>query len=426
MKDVSFYLKDPQTKTIPSLQKESLIFMFFSYGYFEYDNNGNKKYKRLKYSTGIKVFPYLWNGKSQSVRKNELVDYERINKDLELLMYDVKLIQSDNPTASPDLLRKMLDRKRNRTDFSPNNLNSFIQEYLHDTLTGKRLTIKGERYKVGTVKAIKGFYSLFKKYQEAKNRVFDFNEIDMNFYNDFISFLIALNYSPNTIGRHIKHLKTIMREARNEKLHSNFEIDNKAFKVITKKVESIYLSEEELKCMLTLDLTDKPRMDIARDVFLVGCYTAQRYSDYSVIRKTNIKNGFIHLIQIKTQEKVIIPIRSELDQILRKYDYTLPKTYEQKVNQLIKEVGKLSGINDLIKMEKTRGGRIIKEDLPKYKLITTHTARRSGATNMYLSGISSLDIMRITGHKSEKEFLKYIKVTKEETAKNLSNHPYFS
>ncbi|MDD5694994.1 MAG: site-specific integrase [Bacteroidales bacterium] len=173
-----------------------------------------------------------------------------------------------------------------------------------------------------------------------------------------------------------------------------------------------------------------PAYDLARDVFLVGCYTAQRVSDYSRIRAKNIRkleNGIrvIELIQQKTKEKVIIPIRPELEEILKKYSYNLPKVYEQKVNKNIKEVGKLAGIKEMINPETIKGGLTVKTETPKHQLIKTHTARRSGCTNMYLAGISPIDIMKISGHKSGKEFKKYINVTREQTAISLTSHPYF-
>lgn len=79
----------------------------------------------------------------------------------------------------------------------------------------------------------------------------------------------------------------------------------------------------------------------------------------------------------------------------------------------------------MIALEQTKGGFKVKKEVPKYKLIKTYTAIRSGATNMYLAGIPTLDIMKITGHKTEREFLNYIRFTKEETAEIMSNHPYF-
>ncbi|MFO7852017.1 MAG: hypothetical protein ACQERS_11285 [Bacteroidota bacterium] len=75
--------------------------------------------------------------------------------------------------------------------------------------------------------------------------------------------------------------------------------------------------------------------------------------------------------------------------------------------------------------ETLKGGLKITSEVPKCDLIKTHTARRTGCTNMYLAGIKPIDIMKISGHKTEREFLAYIKTGKEETAKKLHSHPYF-
>ena len=236
----------------------------------------------------------------------------------------------------------------------------------------------------------------------------------------------------NYVGKHIKTLKTLLRQSRDEGLHNNIEVERKAFKAISEPSESIYLTETELTKLYDLDLSapDKRHLEIARDVFLCGCYTAQRYSDYSRINKEMLKeysgNRVIELIQQKTGEKCIIPMRTELEAILKKYDYTLPKTYEQKINKYIKEVGEQANITEFIHYEHNVGGKTVKTRVMKKDLIKTHTARRTGCSLMYLAGIPVIDIMKVSGHKTEKEFLKYIKVGKEETAINLASHPYFT
>ena len=186
------------------------------------------------------------------------------------------------------------------------------------------------------------------------------------------------------------------------------------------EVQSIYLSEAELMTMQELDLSELPLLEVARDVFLIGCYTAQRFSDYSKISKENtrVQNGgvkVVDIVQEKTGERVIVPIRPELDQIFQKYDYSVPKIFEQKLNSRIKTVGEKAKINEKVRITEFKGGLKHESDHFKYNLIKTHTARRSGCTNMYLAGIPAIDIMKISGHKTESEFLKYIKVTKEET-----------
>jgi hypothetical protein len=221
-----------------------------------------------------------------------------------------------------------------------------------------------------------------------------------------------------------------MKQAQEEGLHNNTEYQRKSFEAMTGKVDNIYLTEVELKRLFDLDLTNNKPLELIRDVFLCGCYTAQRFGDYSRINKTHIRTlendkKVIDLIQQKTGEKVVIPVRHELEIILKRYDYTLPKTFEQKVNEKIKIIGENAKITEVVSYEENRGGLRIKKSMKKNQLIKTHTARRSGCTNMYLAGIPTIDIMKISGHKTEREFLKYIKVSKEETALNLSNHPFF-
>lgn len=427
MQNISFRLKEPQKGTTPANQRETLVYLFFSYGYYETDLQGNKKYLPLKYSTGLKIFPHWWTSEKNKAKQSLKFDYQSFNNSLDKLVATAKNIQTQYGNIHPNKLRDYIKEEEGKaTKSEALNLNMFIEKYINDITTGARLNKDKEKFKPSTIKTINGFKSLFYRYQNTLKRKYDFNDITMDFYNDFVKFMTSINYSPNTIGRQVKQLKIFMRLAKDEGLHKNTEFENKAFKSITKKVDNIYLTETELRQLWQLDLSNKPNLDHARDVFLIGCFTAQRYSDYHRINKNNIKDTFIELIQSKTQEKVIIPIRPELRQILIKYNYTLPKTHSQKVNNYIKEIGKLAGIDELIETENTKGGLIVKKTVPKYELIKTHTARRSGATNMYLAGIQSIDIMKITGHKTEREFLKYIKVTKEETANLLQSHPYFN
>ena len=132
------------------------------------------------------------------------------------------------------------------------------------------------------------------------------------------------------------------------------------------------------------------------------------------------------LKQQKTGNHVVIPIRPELQAILDKYENRLPKAYEQKVNKFIKEVAREAGITEKIEVSYVENGEKKTHLVDKCDLVKTHTARRSGATNMYLAGIPTIAIMKITGHKTEKEFMKYIKITEEQIAMELMSHPYFS
>lgn len=324
--------------------------------------------------------------------------------------------------------RNVVNGKRVRNRES---LSDYIARYVREMESGERLNIHKLRYGLSTVKNYKGFIVQFDEFCRIKHKRYDFGDIDLRFYDDFVAYFTTKDYSINTIGRLIKELKIIMRAAREEGLHDNGLIESRKFRVLTAEVENIYLTESEIKAIAEVDLTGDKHKSIARDIFLVGCYTAQRFSDYSTINEGNIRTlesgqRVIDLKQQKTGNKVVIPIRAELRAILDKYDNRLPKAYEQKVNKYIKEIAREAGIVDMVKVSYVENGEKKSHLVEKCELVKTHTARRSGATNMYLAGIPTIAIMKITGHKTEKEFMKYIKITEEQTAMELMNHPYFA
>ena len=213
-----------------------------------------------------------------------------------------------------------------------------------------------------------------------------------------------------------------MRVAFKEGVHENEIFKDEDFKAITEDVDNIYLTTAELLAMFDLDLSNDKVKERARDLFLIGCYTAQRFSDYSRFRPEHItitSNGtkVIDIVTKKTKQRVIIPfLFPELDELLKKYNYQSPKTYEQDLNEQIKEVGKMAKINNDVVIADKVGGKMVETIHKKYNLIKTHTARRSGATNLFKMGYAPLEIMKITGHTSEATFMKYIKVSKEENA----------
>lgn len=308
---------------------------------------------------------------------------------------------------------------------------SFIARYTKEMEDGTRLNNQKLRYGYSTIKNYKGFITQFVDFCKTQHKRFDFDDIDLKFYDSFVAYFSDRGYSVNTIGRHVKELKIIMRAAREEGLHANTNIESRKFKVLTTEVTDIYLSEAELKAISLVDLNGDRYKEIARDVFLVGCYTAQRYSDYSTIGEGNIRKldsgqTVVDLIQRKTGNHVVIPARPELSELLKKYDNRLPVSHEQKVNKYIKEIARQAGITDAVEIAYIENGEKKRKIVEKCDLVKTHTARRSGATNMYLANIPSIAIMKITGHKTEKEFMKYIKISEEESAMGLMDHPYFN
>ena len=261
-------------------------------------------------------------------------------------------------------------------------------------------------------------------------------DISTKLGNDLNYYFNNLEYGENQKGKIIKYLKTVIHSYikdiitpttddktinmiyRIEKSLSN--IKKPSFKPV-----NIGLTEIELKTLYDLDLTSIRRLDTTRDVFLIGCYTALRYSDYSRIKPEHIDGNWIKINTQKSDKTVLIPIRPELKTILEKYNFQLPTISSQKLGDYSKELGKIAGINKPIEYKHTKGGNTVTEFKPKYQLIKTHTGRRTGASLMYYSGIPAKDIMTITGHSKLKDFENYIIPDEEGIKKRLMQNPYF-
>lgn len=308
---------------------------------------------------------------------------------------------------------------------------NFIQSFIDKAKT-KPITKTGRPVSYKTYREYEVSFEYLKKYAKQIKKEPDFKDIDLNFYDKYIQFLQATvkpNKDPdikqkiavNTIGKKIRVLKQFLNAAKEEGKNPFEAYWSKNFVATFEESESIYLNESELNTLYKIKLTDAK--DRVRDIFLVGCWTGCRFSDIAQITPESISGGFIYLKQYKTGKKVVIPLHPIVTAILNKYGGKLPGLISnQKFNEALKEIAKEAKINEPTHKAMTRGGVKTSLASPKYKLVTTHTARRSFATNLYKSGFPSISIMAITGHVTEKSFLKYIKLTPEEHAKKLQDH----
>lgn len=252
----------------------------------------------------------------------------------------------------------------------------------------------------------------------------------MDFYYLFIEYLESLDFSLNTIGKFIKQIKVFMNAATEENLNTNLSYRNRRFIKPSATSTDIYLSEIELKTIIDLDLTKEPKLDQARNLFIIGAYTCFRVSDFNSLSKENIYEyegkRFFRIIVKKTGKYLPIPIHPEVEKILKKYDGNLPKKMpDQHINLALKKIGIKAKLNEEITIIKIKGGKKIIEKKKKHQMITNHTARRSFCTNAYKAGMPTIDIMAISGHTSEKVFLNYIKITADERAIKIAENPFF-
>lgn len=268
--------------------------------------------------------------------------------------------------------------------------------------------------------------------QAFNNEVYkiNFDNIDYEFYTDFNKWAESKNYSRNYIGKIIKTLKTFLNEATEQGINTNTAFQSKKFTVIKEESDNIYLSIKELNQLWKLDLSNNKPLETARNLFLIGAFTGLRISDFNQLDNSNFKTvNNIEILQVKTQKtgkNVAIPLHPIVKTIVEQTPEILNKSISNPdLNRLIKIVGKQAQINTLESTTITKGGKEISIQQPKYELITSHTARRSFCTNAYLMGLPAIDIMAISGHKSEKVFLNYIKASPEQKALKIAEHDFF-
>lgn len=258
-------------------------------------------------------------------------------------------------------------------------------------------------------------YNTLVEYFGDKKPTFD--DINYAFCEDFIEWMSARNLCANTRGSHVKFVKAAMNEAFKNRLHNNE--DFRTFRKEMEQIDAVYLTNDEVTKIAELPLCGHHKL--ARDLFIVGCHTGMRFSDYSRLSMNDISDGVIHFITQKCNAPVDIPAHPRVLKILENYGGTMPSMTGQKLNLYIKEVCKEAGINESVLVRKS--GK--QERYQKYKLVSSHTARRTGLTNMYKAGIPTYRCMMISGHKTEQVFLTYLRITQEENAEFLKDNPFF-
>jgi len=250
------------------------------------------------------------------------------------------------------------------------------------------------------------------------------NSFSESVAEEFVEYLKSLNLMLPTVACIFAKLTTSLRRAQKLGYPITTGYDN--IKIKHENSCAVYLTLDELHRLNALAGLSK-EAKACRDRFLLGCFTALRISDYRALSvQENFIGNYIHIKTRKTGEPVIIPIHPIINDILQRNDNAIPPIPSQQAfGSTIKRICKKAGITQPILWERTVGKKIIRKRIPKYKLVSSHTARRSGATNMYLAGIPTARIMLLTGHKTEHAFFRYIRIEKEENAKTLLEHAFF-
>ncbi len=403
------------------------------YALVNYDGNS------LKIYTGESIPPKHWNPETNSARNTpKFPEHPEFNERLNQIKSTINRVFLDyrnkngHAAPSPAVFRSLIETAMKKGAQRLTFLDYF-EDFVNRSMRGQRIDPKSkEPVRLGVSKGYQTTLNHLRGFDSYNKRKLDFDTIDLEFHRDFTEYLTTapvneegkpLLLSANTVGSNFQRIKAVLNEATERGYNSNMTFRSKYFVKQTEESDTIYLSDKELQELQDLDLSESPRLDNVRDLFLIGCFTGLRFSDFSILKPASIKNGFIRITQVKTGNPVTIPVHPVVKKLLEKRGGETPRAISnEKINAYLKELGQM--LPSLAAAETktiTKGGAKVVKTLHKWELLTTHTARRSFATNEYLAGTPSLTIMAITGHKTEKAFLRYIRVTLEEHAHKMKS-----
>lgn len=430
-------------------------------------------------------------------RCNELGRFPDAQEAKELQAYINSILKNKAPKAAVEVKKE---------DIKTANLLVYIYDYIKGAnLNPPTRLLKGQPYKKRSIQSFLNTLNILIEYKGGEPITFkqmqdpetvkqlpmlSFDEITLAFYDKFMDYLGVLALGVSYFGSQIKYIKKFMSESQLEGFHSVMDWKDKRFAKQSAPAESDALTVDQLKNLAEYDFSDTLVLDNARDLFLVGCWTGLRFSDYSRLNThDHVDGNFIDILTKKTGEQVVIPILKELRRIMEKYSnrstgitaiesvrpwineesFTwfignidtsiksiIPKSKEDegyfidlisnewmikgsatgfpraisdvKLNDYIKKACKIVGENLDKSFLKTKGIEISKisgifiEHPPLCNRISTHTGRRSFATNATRLQIPKGSIMKITGHKTEAAFDAYVKIKSRENASILANH----
>lgn len=374
-----------------------------------------------------------------------IYDKARIDEVVEAIVFreerERQRIQEEEERQEQERLRQI---KEQEEEARKADVILFLENFLEGIKNG-RIKNGAENYTLNTCKVWSNCLGILKRFIQISP--FTWKDINKALADRFVSFMEKNGYMVTSINKYIICFKAMIQNAMDQELHNNL-IALRAFskKKIqeTDKAKEIYLTKTELQALYEMPL--EGLKDKVRDVFLVGCYTCQRFSDYARLEKENFTKTakgtkVVRIVQEKTGNDVVIPILNDnLLHIAEKYGYDIPKVNDVILNRYIKQILKeLSSTvpslarkertlltmkerekekQGLVSFERDNKGYVIK---PRYELVSSHTARRSGITNLYLSGnFDTYQMMSISGHRDEKTFYEYIKLSSDEVADSIA------
>jgi len=403
--------------------------------------NGRKG--KFKKSTGLKILGKHWDSaKEKPIAESKTGDmnYYTLRRKLPQLKASIKesvmVADHNDITINGEWLSKEIDTFFGRS--SPDIDFKYLTDYIEYFIDGLPYRIQRNGITGVSLPTIRKYATTLQKirdFEKRKGKRFKSNDVNLKFHGEFVKFMNKeQKLNLNTIGKYIKCLKTILKNAKQYGLKVNPEIEHDGFRSTNEKTYFVTLEENEINDVFNLDLSQTPYLENARNWLIIGVWTGARVSDLLNFTNDNLNNGFIEYTAQKTKQRILLPVHWQVQSIIDRNKGKMPrKISHQRYNDWIKEVCKKAKVNQICKgakyivnpknkakKEKTPQRKIV-GDYQKWELVSTHTARRTFATIHY-GKLPTPVIMSATGHTTEKMLLAYIRKTPKDNAQVLQDY----
>lgn len=368
-------------------------------------------------NTKIKAKVSEWNYNTSRFKKSNnpyYLDYNQILNTWEIAAKEVinrNLNDKHSPTKEQFKKQVLIEMRLDKKSKGGGNGDNLIK-YFENFIEQKSKALISPN----TIKTYNTALYHIKNFQLKKlnNKTIQLNDVDKEFMLDFLSYLFGdAKLMNNSVVKVSKNVRAVLNEAHSVGLLNNTSYKHKDVIIPSVKQPKVYLNKQDIAKVLNTKLTKDSKLDKVRDRLIVQIYTGLRVGDLRQLNKSHIQSKKKREVIVKVLEKttttVTIPLKSIVVDILKKHNHSLPVLSDQKYNQYLKDLCKVSKINEQI--VRTENKKQV--NYSKDQLITSHTLRRSFATNALLDGIPLNMISTIMGHASISETNRYICMDQE-------------
>lgn len=369
---------------------------------------GNVENMRLRFNTGIKLYPNEWNADKQQCTN------KKISKEINLRISELRAnaeryLATRSKGVSQDNFIKFMEESDGGTVRTQITFFGELDKFMQKCPFRKNKD--GETIAESTVKRYQWIVETLKEFEKYRGKRLSFDALDTDTLDEYQEYVLKFrNLSQNTLHRYFRELKSILNFVSR---YVDVNPAYKSYRIKTVKVDKVALTWEEANKIFEFDCDGHKFLQNARDLFIVGCCTGLRFSDVSKLNEGMIQDDIIRLHTKKTGALVEIPLHPKLKEMIETRGLPHPIT-SQKLNNYLRQICQLLGFDQPIEIKKVVGGKREVRTVPKYELIKSHTARRTFASMLYKAGIPPRIIMGFTGHSSLDVFMNYVIIDNED------------